>query len=317
MYKFSYEQHQKFYEFFEKLDCYISSEDGMIKELQEFKENPERNIAALVCQNTQEKLSFPAPYLRILYVLEGEVKTRIDGKELTLGTGGMILSNRFTTIDYEELQAGTRIIGFYFKPEYFTESLLNQLAEEPLLYRFLIESLKSEDTIGRYYVFEFNELDDVHFYSMLLLKQVVKMRYKDNKVTRAAFLLLIVEVSQLAEKSLRLNDSFVSSTILVSEMLNVMENNLKEITLEKLARQFNFHPNYLSSLIKKETGKSFKEHLLALRLETAAYYLRNTKLPIQKISEEIGYQDRAFFFRIFKKHYEKTPGQYRDKFQQS
>jgi YesN/AraC family two-component response regulator len=248
-------------------------------------------------------------------VLEGEVKRLIDGKELVLGAGGMILSNRFTTIAYEELQAGTHIVGFYFKPEYFTESLLNQLAEEPLVYRFLIESLKSEDTIGRYYVFEFSTLDDVHFYSMLLLKQVVKMRYKDNKVTRAAFLLLIVEVSQLAEKSLRLNDSFVSSTILVSEMLNVMENNLKNITLEKLARQFNFHPNYLSSLIKKETGKSFKEHLLTMRLETAAYYLRNTKLPIQKISEEIGYQDRAFFFRIFKKYYEKTPGQYRSKFQ--
>lgn len=230
----------------------------MIKELQEFKENPERNIAALVCQKNQEKLSFPAPYLRILYVLEGEVKTRIDGKELTLGTGGMILSNRFTTIAYEELQEWSCIVGFYFKPEYFTESLLNQLAEEPLLYRFLIESLKSEDTIGRYYVFEFSALDDVHFYSMLLLKQVVKMRYKDNKVTRAAFLLLMVEVSQLAEKSLRLNDSFVSSTILVSEMLNVMENNSKDITLEKLARQFNFHPNYLSSLIKKKRANHSK-----------------------------------------------------------
>ncbi|WP_231474595.1 helix-turn-helix domain-containing protein [Enterococcus saccharolyticus] len=52
-----------------------------------------------------------------------------------------------------------------------------------------------------------------------------------------------------------------------------------------------------------------------MRLDTAAYYLRNTKLSIQKISEEIGYQDRAFFFRIFKKYYEKTPGQYRSKFQ--
>ncbi len=108
----------------------------------------------------------------------------------------MILSNRFTIIAYEELKAGTCIVGFYFKHEYFTESLLNQLAEEPLVYRFLIESLKSEDTIGRYYVFEFSPLDDVHFYSILLLKQVVKMRYKDNKVTRATFLLLTVEGSQ-------------------------------------------------------------------------------------------------------------------------
>ncbi len=315
MYQISYEHHMRFYDFLKELDCYITSEAGMLEELRAFDKNPERKISALVCQRTQGKLSYPAPYLRILYVLEGGVKARIDGKEVTLSVGGMIFSNRFTKIDYEELQEDTRIVGFYFKPEYFTDSLLNQLADERMVYRFLIESLKSEEAIGRYYVFEFQPTADTHFYSILLLKQVVKMAYKDNQLTRAAFLLLMVEVSQAAEHSLRLSDSVLSSEILVSEMIDFMENHLKEITLEKLAQQFNFHPNYLSSLIKKETGKTFKEHLLELRLARAAYYLRSTNLSVQKISEEIGYQDRAFFFRIFKKYYEKTPGQYRNEFQ--
>ena len=52
MYKVSREQFTHFWDFLKTLDCYIKSESGMIEELEEFANNPNREIAALVCQNT-------------------------------------------------------------------------------------------------------------------------------------------------------------------------------------------------------------------------------------------------------------------------
>lgn len=312
MYYFSEEQHNHFFSYLETLDCYITSGDCMEDELEAFGKNDQRQIAALVCQDTKGRLIFPAPYIRILYVLQGEVMLLIDGKEFYYAAGALILSNKHTHIDYEELCPDTKMICFYFKPTYFTDSLLAQFSEEKLLYRFFVESLKKEaEQVSRYYVFEFDTCDDIHFYSLLLLKQVVKMRYFNNKVTKSAFLLFIVEISQLADEAIRLKDSVVSSELLAFEVLAYMENHLATITLEHAAEVFHFHPNYLSSLLKKNTGLTFTQCLIDLRLKYAKNYLEQTELSIQEIAEEVGYTDKAFFFRIFKKNIGTTPGNYR------
>ncbi|OJG27158.1 hypothetical protein RU98_GL002938 [Enterococcus caccae] len=312
MYRFTHQQHEHFYRYLETLDCYITSETGMIEELQAFEHDDKRQIASLVCQNTKGTLKFSAPYLRILYILEGEVKLLLDGKELYHCAGTLILSNQYTTIDYEELSLETKIVSFYFKSDYFSDSLLNQLSEETSLYRFFVESLKKQDEkIGRYYVFAFDTTDDVHFYCLLLLKQIVKMRYFNNKVTKSAFLLLIVEISQLADKALCIKDSFISSELLIFEVLGYMENHLQTVTLENVAKKFHFHPNYLSSLVKQNTQQTFTECLIALRLNYAKQYLTQTDLTIQEIIENLGYSDKAFFFKVFKKETGYTPGAYR------
>lgn len=84
MYHFSKEQVDHFFCYLETLDCYIKSEEGMIDELESFKNNQNRKIAALVCQNTQEILTYKAPYIRILYVLQGSITITLDGKKLLM-----------------------------------------------------------------------------------------------------------------------------------------------------------------------------------------------------------------------------------------
>lgn len=312
MYNFSEEQFAHFFNYLETLDCYIKSERGMIEELEEFKGNPNRKIAALVCQNISELLTYPAPYIRILYVLRGSISIYLDGKKVTYHEGCLILANKWTTIDYQEVQPDTMVIGFYFKPEYFNDGLLNQIIEETMLYRFFVESItEGVENTSHYCVYQFEISDDVHFYALLLLKQVVKMRYFNNKVTKAAFVLLVVEISQMSEKCLKLQESDISSDVLAKEILAYIENNVRTATLAEVAKKFHFHPNYLSALIKKQTGCSYSDWLTNYRIFYAKNYLEQTNLSIQQIIEEVGYSDKTFFFKRFKEHVDMTPGEYR------
>lgn len=48
------------------------------------------------------------------------------------------------------------------------------------------------------------------------------------------------------------------------------------------------------------------------RLEEAKRLLKDTSLSIQKISEEVGYHDTAYFSKIFKKSLGMTPSRFRD-----
>ncbi|GGC77988.1 helix-turn-helix domain-containing protein [Enterococcus wangshanyuanii] len=311
MYTFSKEQFDCFFDFLKTLDCYNKTQDGMIEELNNFETNPKRQIASFVCQNTKERLTYRAPYIRILYVLIGSVKILIDDKELLYKAGCLVLANEWTVVEYEEMEAETTMLSFYFKKEYFNDSLLAQFAEEPIIYRFFVESIKETEENSHYFIFQFSPNEDIHVYALLLLKQIVKMRYFNNKVTKSAFVLFVVEISQLSDKGLCVKDSNLSSGVLVEEILAHIETHLTTVTLSETAEKFHFHPNYLSAFIKKQTDKNFSDWVIHYRLRYAETYLRQTDLPIQTIIEEIGYQDKAFFFKLFKDHYQTTPGKYR------
>ena len=60
-------------------------------------------------------------------------------------------------------------------------------------------------------------------------------------------------------------------------------------------------PNYLSSLIKKNTGKTFVELLTEKRIEAAREMLLGTPMKIGEIAEKCGYNDQHYFSYCFKK----------------
>ncbi|WP_010179706.1 two-component regulator propeller domain-containing protein [Aquimarina agarilytica] len=60
-------------------------------------------------------------------------------------------------------------------------------------------------------------------------------------------------------------------------------------------------------MFKELTGKSPSDVLSSLRLQKAAFLLRNKKLNISEISFECGYNDSKYFGRMFKKSYGVSP----------
>ena len=57
---------------------------------------------------------------------------------------------------------------------------------------------------------------------------------------------------------------------------------------------------------------SFNEYLADIRLEKAKQLLQETDLSAERISDEIGYSNPKYFFKIFKKMTNLTPVEYRN-----
>lgn len=71
----------------------------------------------------------------------------------------------------------------------------------------------------------------------------------------------------------------------------------------------------LKRRFKAATGSPLIDYLQNVRVEQAKRLLENTELPIEEISERIGYSDASFFRRLFKRLTGLTPGHYRRYFQ--
>jgi two-component system response regulator YesN len=81
--------------------------------------------------------------------------------------------------------------------------------------------------------------------------------------------------------------------------------------LEEVSNEVGFNPTYFSSLFKKETGYTFLEYLSEIRMNRAKELLKETNFSIAVICEEVGYSDLKHFTKMFIKHTNLKPNEYR------
>ena len=89
---------------------------------------------------------------------------------------------------------------------------------------------------------------------------------------------------------------------------------LKEkITFESLAKKCFYSPKYFSRVFKECYGITVTEYIQKKRIEKGARLLKETRLPIDEISERVGYGEPVNFYKYFKKICGVTPKEYRRK----
>lgn len=84
-------------------------------------------------------------------------------------------------------------------------------------------------------------------------------------------------------------------------------------TRQELAEYLHCSQRQLIRKMQALYGVSFRQKLIASRMDMARYLLRSTDKSVNEISSTVGYADNAAFFRAFRQHTGMTPAQYRKK----
>ncbi|MEQ8706901.1 MAG: helix-turn-helix transcriptional regulator [Phaeodactylibacter sp.] len=82
-------------------------------------------------------------------------------------------------------------------------------------------------------------------------------------------------------------------------------------SVQHLAEQVHLSADYLSDLLKKETGRSAKDHINNFVVERAKYLLLNSQDTISGIAYELGFNYPHYFSRLFKAKTGQTPQEFR------
>lgn len=82
-------------------------------------------------------------------------------------------------------------------------------------------------------------------------------------------------------------------------------------TVKYIAEKLSLSANYMSDLIKRETGRSAQEHIQILIIERAKSELSTTSKSISEIAYSLGFDYAQYFSRQFKKRTGMTPNEYR------
>ena len=88
----------------------------------------------------------------------------------------------------------------------------------------------------------------------------------------------------------------------------------REVTLNDLAEFLGRSASRTSALVRSLYGQPFALVLRSKRLKVAAHYLQTTTKRIRSIAHSAGFNDPAYFSRIFRQKYGVSPKQWRQRY---
>ena len=228
------------------------------------------------------------------------------------GTLMCIAPNQIITIENDANSENADIVGWglFFHPDLIRGTSLGNKIKEYTFFSYEVNealhlSDKEKQTLWDCVYKLENELsENIDLHSQTLITSNIELllnycaRYYDRQfITRKK-----VNTNLLRKFETILNSYFNSN-----------DQQYKKLPSVKYFAELLFlSPNYLSDLLKKETGKTAQEYLHYYLIEEAKNNLLNTNDPINEIAFNLGFEYPQYFSKLFKSKTGMTPLAYRN-----
>ena len=184
---------------------------------------------------------------------------------------------------------------------------------------------KSIDTFT-FFDYELHEalhLSDEEKQTVLDLVLKIEKEYQQN-IDKHSQKLITSNIELLLNYSTRYYDrQFYVRTNLSQDRVSEFEHFLKHYfssdkpselgipSVKYCGEQLHMSPNYLSDLLKKETGRNAKDHILSFVINKAKNELLATSTSVSEIAYTLGFEYPQHFSKLFKKYTGTSPAKYR------
>ncbi|MBW9212683.1 MULTISPECIES: AraC family transcriptional regulator [Terrabacteria group] len=248
--------------------------------------------------------------LNVNYIYSGKCAYFIEDKEIILEEGDICFFDTQVVRAKMKPKFKDIIINIVMSNDYF-KSLLTVNTNNTLS-TFMNKALYSNESHDNYIIFKTAKNPKIrHLFQYLLIEYYEDNPYKLYSIQNY-FSIILLELFNP-------KNDYLTSTVHFSDqksnhvfnIVNYLNNNYKTATLTQVAKLFGYHEKYLSNLLKKNYGKTFKEIQIDNKILEVEKYLLNSSLTIEKIAENTGFSNLNILYKYFKDKNGVSPNQFR------
>lgn len=209
------------------------------------------------------------------YALHGD-----DDEEIVI-VGALVQKELFFRTLLPLFSSSARMLHFFLDPEgdVFSDKFIHLSANPAFPYRTILDLMIEEYASGR-----FGAQDVLRSLTLVLTTYALRQYEQENPCE--------------------------AGDGVVADIVAYIAAHPDSVTLKEVAEEFSYHPNYLSTLLRKETGKTFSSIQLEHRMKRASLLLRSTNLPVEDIAAMVGYASSSNFYKAFREFYGCSPRDY-------
>lgn len=245
-------------------------------------------------------------FLEMNYMLNGSCDQIVDGKEVHLSKGDLLLIDVGCTHSIKKLNENDLLINLLFRDQSISINLLDDMRRSnSVLYDFLIKRVSGESNSLKYIVFRNNVDNDIRYTMEDIITEYYSKREFSNSIIKAYLSILLTKLVRHYHVP---TDKKNPQQQLIVKILKDISDQFRTIKLTDLANKYGYNKNYLSNFIKKETGKPFSTLVMNQRLIQAHSLITSTNMPISEIIDNIGMKNKTSFYKKYKSYYLMLPG---------
>ena len=252
-------------------------------------------------------------FFELIYVYRGILKNVLDGKVMYLNQGDYCLINPNAVHAVSTIGVRPVVFNILIKKSLLEKTFITQILDNDLISVFFLNSLFNKKYPVNYLLFNSEYMDSYITEQFLTsyLREYFKSEENANKMIELSIFSLFIGLSRCYKKQFISETPISTSDHNVTMMLNYMSHNFKTVTVESLAKEFNYHPKYIPNMLKNHTGKTFSEIIRDSKLNYACVLMKQTDMTITSIIQESGYSNRTQFYHVFEEHFGMSPNEFR------
>ncbi|MFH6636600.1 AraC family transcriptional regulator [Streptococcus suis] len=246
-------------------------------------------------------------FLEINYIYKGHCRQKINGQLFDLKEGDILLMDVESRHSIEALGDEDILINILFQNKGVSINWLKQLqGENSLLYQFLLSDSSQHFKRNNFLLLHTEEDTPVRQILLEMMTEYFLPQDFSQQMLKHYLPLFFYHLARLlpiVEKTVDLQ--LEESTY--AQVLKIIDREYTSIGLAELAQRLNFNKNYLSNLIKTESGQTFTQLVNQRKLMKAQLLLKTTQLPIQEIALSVGFSNKTYFYDKYKETFGHGP----------
>ena len=250
-------------------------------------------------------------YFEITWVLEGKGNYFVNGQEYTMEKDDIIIFNNVEPHGWKLLGGNMKLLVMIFSPEFVAEKI--SLFDAEYLKPFVERGSNFKNRVGR----EEKVNEEIRI-------RIREIHQEWNERKEGYPLMIKANVLRILTMLIRAYQDETKSGEMLKEKKNAMkrleqaftyinDHYCEKITLEEVAASVYMSSNYFSSYFRRVANISFSDYVTRLRVNRAREMLRENGANVTEIAMECGFNNISNFYRLYKKHMGKTPGDEKSK----
>lgn len=251
-------------------------------------------------------------FIELAYIVEGEFKQRIMGKDILFKKGELCLIDK-NCPHQDFLTSQNSIILFIGLANNIFDQVMVENIEEEKLLNFLSMALMKQKDNRQYLHFRPKDSEDTHLeqFFLLLLRELECNDRATRYICKGLIIRILHYLSTMYDFSLSNEQRKKMNWLIYEEIIAYIEENYATVTVKDLVAKFHFNEDYYNRILKDKLGMTYLEYVQDIRLKNARRMLKTTKFTIDEVSEQVGYQNKGYFYKIFVDKYGVTPAKLR------